>query len=184
MARSSSHRLWVASASLVLGFSSASLLPGRFPSGVGDLHFVLDDVLPWMEVPRLVHQHWNPLAAGSLRSPCCLPGAVPWSRNVPPARGTHTEVLEGTREPPGEATVLQSSLRLWGFLWSSPGLSRLLLWACQRLQSAPFRNAGTSHSRQRETWRRGKQFAIVKATRKASCMENQTEQEKQHLPSI
>lgn len=71
-----------------------------------------------------------------------------------------------------------------GFLCSSPRLNRLLLRACQRLQSPPFRNAGTSHSRERETWRRGKQFATVKATRKASCMENQTEQEKQHLPSI
>lgn len=63
-----------------------------------------------------------------------------------------------------------------------PKAEQLLLWPCQGLQSSPFRS-GFHFSQQgkRETWRRGKQFATAKAPRKASCMENQTEQEKQHF---
>lgn len=92
---------------LVPGFSSASLLPGHFPSGVEDPHFRLEDVLSGMEVSQLLHQHWNswlpviPLLCGR-------------HSKVPPARDTQTEVLEDTSKPPGEATVPQSSLHLWG----------------------------------------------------------------------
>lgn len=116
----------------------------------------------------------------------CIPIAasqrdVPWCRKIPASRGTQTEVLRAASVPPQEVTVPQSSLCLWN-------ISVVLSYPGQPEATAPpCSNAGAFHSRERrETWRCGYQFPnnkILKAVRKASCMENQTEQEKQRLPS-
>lgn len=128
---------------------------------------------------QLMYHHPNVLAAMkpailllSLKEPC--PGTAPAAWSV------QTEVLEDT-------VVLimpQSSLCLWDV---SVVPSKVQLIPSLGLPEAAAPSLQQCwHFPQQETWRLGNRFAnnkTLKAIRKASCMENQTGQAKQRLPS-